>query len=103
MSYTIFKQEETRLTVIPEGRLDTATSPEFQAELQPYLEKAGEVIIDLERVEYISSGGIRVLLATDQQMEDKGGTMKIIHANKYILEVFELMGFMDLVSVEKDQ
>ena len=102
MSYTIFEKEDTLLTVKPEGRLDTATSPELDEEIKPHLDGVQNMIMDFERVEYVSSGGLRLLLALEQQLEDRGGGMKIIHVNKYIIEVFELMGFMDIVEVVRD-
>ena len=58
--------------------------------------------MDFSAVEYISSGGLRMLLATEQLLEQRGGSMKLIHANEYIIEVFELVGFMDVVEVIRD-
>ena len=102
MSYTIFEKEGTLLTVRPEGRLDTATSPELDEELKPYLDGVQHMIMDFERVEYVSSGGLRLLLNLEQQLEDRGGNMKLIHVNKYIIEVFELTGFMNVIKIERD-
>lgn len=88
------------LTVKPEGRLDTNTSPQLEARLTSELPKVNDIVIDFEAVEYISSGGLRVLLNTEQEMEGRKGTLKIIHVNEYIMEVFEMTGFLDVLTVE---
>lgn len=102
MSATLFEKIGSLLTVKPDGRLDTATSPILEQELQPYLEGVENVIMDFEKVEYISSGGLRVLLAIEQQMEDRGGSLRLVHVNDNIIEIFELVGFMDVVTVDQD-
>ena len=102
MSATIFEKQGSVLTVKLEGRLDTATSPVLENELRQYLDGVQEITMDFANVEYISSGGLRVLLATEQLLENRGGSMKLTHVNEHILEVFELVGFMDVVKVERD-
>lgn len=99
MNITFEKNGKT-LTVKPEGRLDTMTSPEFERRTQPETAGMQEIIMDFEKVEYISSGGLRVLLALEQRMEECGGIVKVIHVNDYIMEVFELTGFLDILTVE---
>ncbi|MBQ4434894.1 MAG: STAS domain-containing protein [Clostridia bacterium] len=102
MSATVFEKQGSRLTVKPEGRLDTATSPILESEMQPYLDTVQDVVMDFTKVEYISSGGLRLMLTTDQQLESRGGSMKIIHVNENILEIFSLVGFTDIITVEQD-
>ena len=58
------------------------------------------MIIDLEKVDYVSSGGLRVLLGTQQEMDDRGGTMKVIHVNPQIMKIFDMVGFLDVLTVE---
>ena len=99
MSETIYQKQGTTLTVKPKGRLDTVTSPALEKELQEHLDGVKDVTMDLASVEYISSGGLRMMLATEQLLEQKGGALKVINANEYILEVFDLVGFMDVVEV----
>lgn len=101
MSTTIFEKQGTNLTVKPQGRLDTATSPVLEREMQQYLDGVLNVTMDFADVEYISSGGLRVLLSTDQILEDRGGNLRVIHVNEHILEVFQLVGFMEIVNVEE--
>ena len=102
MSATVFEKQSSTLTVWPEGRLDTATAPVFEAELRQMMDGVQEIILDFSKVTYVSSGGLRVLLATEQTMENRGGSMKLIHVNGYIMEIFDLVGFMDVVTVERD-
>jgi anti-sigma B factor antagonist len=101
MSTTIFEKQGTVLTVKPQGRLDAATAPILEKELWPYLSDVQDITMDFTDIEYISSGGLRVLLATEQVLEDRGGSMRLIHVNEYIMEIFELVGFMDIVKVEE--
>ena len=102
MSSTIFEKKGAVLNVLPKGRLDTATSPVLEQEVRQQLEGVKDIIIDFANVEYISSGGLRVLLALEQTMEDREGGLRLRHVNPNIIEIFELVGFMDVVKVEQD-
>ena len=90
----------TSLTVIPEGRMDTVTSPEVNARIRDEADGVTALILDLEHVEYVSSGGLRVILMWQQEMEARGGSMKVLHVNEYIKEVFDLTGFLDILTIE---
>ena len=102
MSGTIYEKQGTTLTVKPQGRLDTATSPVLEKELEQHLDGVKDVIMDFSSVEYISSSGLRMLLATEQLLEAPDVDMKVAHANEYIIEVFDMVGFMDVVEVVTD-
>ena len=102
MSSTVFEKADGVPTVHPEGRLDTATSPALEKELRPYLDGVQNILMDFANVEYITSGGLRVLLALEQLMEDRGGGLRLTHVNANIIEIFELVGFMDVVRVDRD-
>jgi anti-sigma B factor antagonist len=95
-----FKKDGTTLTVTPEGRLDTATSPELEKRMTPEMEGMTEIIIDLANVEYVSSGGLRVLLSVEQEMEECGGKLTVIHVNSHIMEILDITGFLDIINVE---
>ena len=82
-----------------EGRLDTVTSPDLEKELKDSLNDVKELIMDFEKLEYISSAGLRVLLSA-QKVMNKQGTMKIIHVNESIMEIFEVTGFADILTIE---
>lgn len=88
-----------KLTVALEGRLDTTTAPEFEAALKEDLPSAQSVVLDFEKLEYISSAGLRVLLTAQKEMGKKGG-MVIKNVCPEILEVFEITGFADILTVE---
>ena len=97
---TISKQtEDTRLTLALEGGLDTTTSPLLEAELKRSVDGVTELIFDLEKLEYISSAGLRVLLAA-QKVMNRQGKMVIRHVNDVIQEVFEITGFVDILTIE---
>ncbi|MBR6707318.1 MAG: STAS domain-containing protein [Clostridia bacterium] len=102
MSDAVFEKNGTVLTVRPEGRLDTATSPELEREMRQRLDGIAEVIMDFSKLEYISSGGLRLLLAIEQLLGPRGGGLKVVHANQYILEIFGMIGFENVITVEKD-
>lgn len=91
--------ENNALTVSLEGRLDTTTAPRLEEVLKDSLEGVVSLTLDLEKLEYISSAGLRVLLSAEKTMH-KQGKMKITHAGGAILEVFEVTGFADILTVE---
>lgn len=82
-----------------EGRLDTNTSTELDAAISPVLESIDELTFDLGALEYISSAGLRVLLATHKALSKKGG-MKVTNVNEMIMEIFEVTGFSDILTIE---
>ena len=95
--------EQTRsgnaLTIAPEGYLDTTTAPELRAVLDTALVGVTELTFDFEKLEYISSSGLRLLLFAQKAM-DRQGSMKVIHANETVMEIFEVTGFSDFLTIE---
>ena len=89
----------SELTLAPEGRLDTVTAPELEAELKSSLEGVSSLIFDFSGLEYISSAGLRVLLSAQKQMNIQGA-MKLKNVNETIREIFEVTGFADILTVE---
>ena len=92
----------TELTIILEGRLDTTTAPELEAVLLEQLEgDVSDLIFDFEKLEYISSAGLRVLLSTQRIMNKKeNGSMKVIHVGEMVMEIFEVTGFTEILTIE---
>ncbi len=93
------KLEDKTLTVTLEGRLDTTTAPQLEAELKSDLADVTSLVMDFEKLEYISSAGLRVLLSA-QKIMNKQGEMKLIHVNDVINEIFEVTGFSDILNIE---
>ncbi|MBR6040362.1 MAG: STAS domain-containing protein [Clostridia bacterium] len=92
-------KNENALTVALEGRLDTMTAPELEAALKTALEGVEDLTFDFEKLDYISSAGLRVLLAAQKTMNNQG-SMKVKNANEIILEIFEVTGFSDILTIE---
>ena len=89
----------SELTVALEGRLDTITSPELEKELVDSLDNVKELVLDFEALDYLSSAGLRVLLSTQKRMS-RQGSMKLVHVNDTIMEIFEVTGFTDILTIE---
>ena len=88
-----------KLDVALEGRLDTTTAPQLEAELKASLDGITELNLDFEKLEYLSSAGLRVMLAA-QKVMNRQGSMVIRHVNETIQEVFEVTGFIDILTIE---
>ena len=88
----------TTLTVSIEGRLDTTTAPELEAALKESLTDVSELIIDMEKLEYISSAGLRVILSL-QKIMSKQGNMVVTGVRNEIMEIFEVTGFTDVLDI----
>ena len=97
---TISKQTEgAKLVLSLEGRLDTTTAPQLEAELKRSITGVEELVFDFSRLEYISSAGLRVLLAS-QKVMNRQGKMIIRNVNEVIQEVFDVTGFVDILTIE---
>lgn len=86
------------MTVALEGRLDTTTAPQLEAELKGSLEGVTELTLNLEKLEYISSAGLRVLLSAQKSMR-KQGEMKVTGVSETVMEIFEVTGFSDILNI----
>ena len=96
---TIAKTREGgKLTLALEGRLDTTTAPQLEAEVK-HLDGVTELVLDFEKLEYLSSAGLRVILAA-QKIMNRQGKLLICHVNATILEIFEVTGFCDIFTVQ---
>ena len=87
------------LTIALDGRLDTITAPELEEQLEPALEGIEKLRFDFEKLEYISSAGLRVLLTAMQIMEDQG-EMTVCNVCPEVMDVFEVTGFIDDLTIE---
>lgn len=91
--------DDGTLTVSLEGRLDTTTAPVLEKELNDSLEAVAALTFDMEKLDYISSAGLRVLLSAQKRMNVQG-KMKLTHVNGTIMEIFEVTGFTDILTIE---
>ncbi len=92
-------QNEGVLTIALTGRLDTMTAPDLDAELKHSLDDVAELVFDMKELQYISSAGLRVLLSAQKAM-NKQGSMKVINISDEIREIFEVTGFIDILTIE---
>ena len=97
---TIERKTETDVvTLTLAGRLDTATAPELETEVDACAGVVKDLVLDLKDLEYTSSAGLRVILKA-QKMMNKQGSMKLIHVNEDVMEVFDITGFLDILNIE---
>ncbi len=87
------------LAIKLQGRLDTMTAPELEAELAKDMKDAGSIVFDFSELDYISSAGLRVLLYAHKAMIPKDG-MKVTNVNEIVREVFDVTGFSDILTIE---
>ena len=99
MTITSTKNNE-KLTLALGGRLDTTTAPELEKAITEQCEDVTALEIDMANLENISSAGLRVLLAAKKKMDAANGTMTVTHVCDEIMEVFDMTGFSDILSIE---
>jgi anti-sigma B factor antagonist len=87
------------LTIALEGRLDTTTAPQLDAELGSNLDSVTELIFEISDLVYISSAGLRVLLSAQKTM-NKQGHMVVKNASDGVREIFDVTGFSDILTIE---
>ncbi len=99
MELSVKSERDVQIVSI-EGRLDTQTSPDAHEQLSSLIEKGTtRVLIDLSDLAYISSAGLRVLLAVSKQLDGIGGDLRVCGLNRVVEEVFEISGFNSIIKV----
>ena len=86
-------------TLVVVGRLDTQTAPELEKEVDNVVSDIKELTFDMTGLEYVSSAGLRVILKAQKIMNTKG-SMKLTNVNDSIMEVFDITGFLDILTIE---
>ena len=89
----------TELTITIAGRLDTVTAPQLEAEFKQSINGIEKLVLDFAELEYLSSAGLRVILAA-QKVMNKQGEMVIRNVNETVNEIFEVTGFIDILTIE---
>jgi len=92
-------QDKGKLIITLDGKLDATTAPEFQDALIPAFDDAKEIVLDFEKLNYIASAGLRVLLAGHKKSFAKDVPMKIINVSEDITEIFHMTGFASILSI----
>lgn len=92
------EKSESKLIISLEGRLDTVTAPLLETEINTSLTGVTELEFDLEKLAYISSAGLRVILCA-QKLMNKQGSMKVKNVSRDIMDVFEITGFADMLTI----
>lgn len=82
-----------------EGRLDTTTAPQLEKELNSLPADTTDLVLDMEKLDYISSAGLRIILSAQKKMS-LVGTLKLVSVNETVMEVFEITGFSDILTIE---
>ena len=97
MTIDIKRTDETVIALT--GRLDTTTAPTLDKTIQEDIGDTKNLVLDLKKLEYISSAGLRVILAAQKKMQNIG-TMKLTNVCELVMEVFEMTGFADILTIE---
>ena len=98
----IVKNEDNDKIVIKlEGRLDKLSSPTMEEEIKPEVEKKKDIVFDLNDLQYISSAGLRILLATEKKVKENGKTMNIINVNNDVMDILTVTGFIYILNISK--
>ena len=93
------RKEDGKLIIEIEGKIDTNTSPELSEFFQNKLNGVKELELDLEKVDYVSSAGLRTILFAQKTMEAQAGKMRVSHVCKEVMETFELTCFTDILTI----
>ena len=103
MKVNVLKNEDGKLNVSIEGRVDTNTAAEFQSELLKLAtesEGAADIIIDCSELEYTSSQGLRVFLMLQKSLNSSGGKMALVNLQPQVKEVFDITGFSNIIKIQ---
>ncbi len=94
------KKAETELTIFLTGRVDTNTASFLQDRMDEEIIDMMNLTIDMEKVNYISSAGLRVLLSAEKKIEERGGSMRIIHVGETVKSIFKITGFDEILTIQ---
>ncbi|MBR3313593.1 MAG: STAS domain-containing protein [Atopobiaceae bacterium] len=92
-------QDGNTATLVLDGKLSVATSPDLDAAINGLPESTCNFVIDLSKLDYISSAGLRVLVSTEKLAARRGGSMKLLHPNEEVAEVFEMTGLSEVFTI----
>ena len=93
---TTIKEQNDEIVVLFEGRLDTAASPQTEKEVQPILDVDKDIVLDCEKLDYISSSGLRIFLSILKEAKPRGHKVSIVCSNQNLIKIFTVTGFTNL-------
>jgi anti-anti-sigma factor len=93
---TTIKEQNDEIVVFFEGRLDTAASPQTEKEIQPILDVDKDIVLDCEKLDYISSSGLRIFLSILKEAKPRGHKVSIVCSNQNLIKIFTVTGFTNL-------
>ena len=93
-------QDGNKATLVLDGKLSVATSPDLDTTINGLPESTSNFVIDLSKLDYISSAGLRVLVSTEKLAARRGGSMTLLHPNEEDSEVFEMTGLSEVFTIE---
>lgn len=93
---TTIKEQNDKIVVFFEGRLDTAASPQTEKEVQPILDVDKDIVLDCEKLDYISSSGLRIFLSILKEAKPRGHKVSIVCSNQNLIKIFTVTGFTNL-------
>ena len=100
METKIYEEEDNKTIVDVVGRIDTTTVPDLEKEILPLVEDVSDLVFNFEKLEYISSAGLRLLLSVQKKMNQKNGKFVLRNINEFVQEVLDMTGFADIIAVE---
>lgn len=94
------KQQQDAIVLALKGKLDTLTAPALSEAIDKEIDDTNALILDFEKLSYISSAGLRTLLSAQKRMTAKQGSLRILHSNEMVLSVFSMTGFDKILTLE---
>lgn len=99
MNYKLDKDGQN-MSLLVAGRIDTTTAPQLEEKILSEIDGVKNLVLDFNELEYISSAGLRLLLLLQKKMNAIDGSFKILNVNEFVMEVFEMTGFKDILTIE---
>lgn len=93
-------ETDEKITIFLEGRLDKLSSPVLEEEMKKEVEKKKDIVIDFKNLEYISSAGLRILIASEKELKAIGKTMEIINVNEDVMSILSVTGFIYILNIK---
>ena len=91
---------DEKITIFLEGRLDKLSSPILEEEMKKEVAKKKDIVIDFKNLEYISSAGLRILIASEKELKAIGKTMEIINVNEDVMSILSVTGFIYILNIK---